>query len=138
MALSMEQGFAYFAAQAMIMLGWGLVLQGQHAEGMTQMQQGLENHRATERVVGESYFLALLAEAHGIRGTPQTGLRVVTKALAYVGRSGEGWWEAELYRLKGALLLLRQPMTPQQLKPVSSRLWRLHAVSMPGHSNCGR
>jgi tetratricopeptide (TPR) repeat protein len=48
-----------------------------------------------------SYFLALLAEAHGTVGEPETGVTILTEALAL----GERWYEAEIYRLKGALLL---------------------------------
>ena len=53
----------------------------------------------------QPYFLALLAEAHGTLGEPEAGLRVLTEALTRVDTTGERWYEAELYRLKGALLL---------------------------------
>ena len=52
-----------------------------------------------------SYFLALLAEAHGTLGEPEAGLAVLTEALTHVETTGERWYEPELYRLKGALLL---------------------------------
>src|SRR5262249_43093830 len=51
------------------------------------------------------YFLALLAEVHGTMGQPEAGLTVLTKALALVDQTGEHFYEAELYRLKGALLV---------------------------------
>src|SRR5262249_15815336 len=49
--------------------------------------------------------LALLAEAHGTLGEPATGLTVLTEALTHVDKTGERWYEPELYRLKGELLL---------------------------------
>lgn len=38
-------------------------------------------------------------------GQPQEGLRTLREALDVVGRTGERWYEAELYRLMGELLL---------------------------------
>jgi len=50
-------------------------------------------------------FLALLAEAHGTIGQSETGLPMLIEALALVDTTGERWYEPELYRLKGELLL---------------------------------
>ena len=36
---------------------------------------------------------------------PEEGLTVLTEALMLVDTTGERWYEPELYRLKGALLL---------------------------------
>ena len=47
----------------------------------------------------------LLAEAHGSQGEPEAGLTVLTEALTLVDKTGERCVEAELYRLKGELLL---------------------------------
>ncbi len=38
-------------------------------------------------------------------GQAEEGLRVLTEALDLVDKTSERWWEAELYRLKGELLL---------------------------------
>ena len=52
-----------------------------------------------------SQFLVLLAEAYGKVGQIEKGLSVLAEALTMVNKNGERWWEAELYRLKGELLL---------------------------------
>jgi predicted ATPase len=39
------------------------------------------------------------------QGQPEVGLQVLAEALALVGATEERWWEAELHRLKGELLL---------------------------------
>src|SRR5207253_6333438 len=52
-----------------------------------------------------SNYLALLAEAYGTTGQPEAGLAVLTEALALVDKTGVRWYEPELYRLKGELLL---------------------------------
>jgi predicted ATPase len=36
---------------------------------------------------------------------PEAGLTVLTEALTHVDKTGERWYEPELYRLKGELLL---------------------------------
>jgi predicted ATPase len=51
------------------------------------------------------YFLALLAETSGQAGQPEAGLTVLAEAVPLVAATEERWWEAELYRLQGALLL---------------------------------
>jgi predicted ATPase len=42
---------------------------------------------------------------HGKVGQAEEGLRVVDEALAFVERTGERFYEAELHRLKGELFL---------------------------------
>ena len=48
-------------------------------EGIEQINQGLRAFRATGAELLRSYFLALLAEAHGTMGQPAAGLTVLTK-----------------------------------------------------------
>ncbi|HEV8715296.1 MAG TPA: hypothetical protein VGX03_21005, partial [Candidatus Binatia bacterium] len=52
-----------------------------------------------------SYFLVLRAEAYGKAGQAEDGLAALAEALTVVDTSGERFYEAELYRLKGELLL---------------------------------
>ena len=53
------------------------------------------------------HFLALLAEALDKARQVEEGLRVLEEALALVHRNGERYYQAELYRLKGELLLMQ-------------------------------
>jgi class 3 adenylate cyclase/predicted ATPase len=104
-SLAMAQGFPSWMAQGAILRGWALAQQGQAQEGIAQIEQGLRSFRATGAEIERSYFLALLAEAYGMMGQPETGLTRLTEALALVDTTGEHWYEPELYRLKGELLL---------------------------------
>ena len=47
----------------------------------------------------------MLAEGYRANGQAEHGLCVLEKALSLTDRHGERWWEAELHRLKGELLL---------------------------------
>jgi class 3 adenylate cyclase len=61
MMLAIEHGFPYWAARGPILRGWALMAQGQRAEGVAQMQQGLAAWRATGAGLLRSYWCALLA-----------------------------------------------------------------------------
>ena len=104
-ALATEQGFPFWEAWGTILRGWALAEQGQSAEGIAQMRQGIAAWRATGAELQLPYYLALLAEAYGKAGQAEEGLRVLAEALTAVHKTGERQHEAELYRLKGELLL---------------------------------
>jgi class 3 adenylate cyclase/predicted ATPase len=103
--LAQDQGFAFLMAVGAMLRGWARAHQGQAKEGIEQIHQGLSAFRATGAESNRSHWLALLAEAHGTLGEPAAGLAVLTEAQALVETTSERWYEPELYRLKGALLL---------------------------------
>jgi DNA-binding winged helix-turn-helix (wHTH) protein/predicted ATPase len=102
LAVATEHGLALYQAMAQIALGWALNEQG-HREGIEQMRQGIEGHRATATQVLLPQFLALLAEGLGKAGEAEEGLRVSKEALAVVHRNGEAYYQAELCRIRGEL-----------------------------------
>jgi predicted ATPase len=103
--LCTDQGFAFFLAWATILRGWALAEQGQEKDGIAQIHQGLADYRATGAESSTPHYLALLAETYGRDGQAGEGLTVVGEALAIVDKNEERYYEAELYRLKGELLL---------------------------------
>jgi predicted ATPase len=105
-ALSREQGFPYWLAIGTIRRGSALAAQGQGAEGVQQIQQGIAAWRATGADVNRPWFLALLAEACGKAGKAEEGLAAVAEALTVVHTRANRVCEAELYRLKGELQLM--------------------------------
>jgi predicted ATPase len=106
-AFSREHGLLMYEAHAMITRGWALVQQGIEIEGIEQIRQGLVAHEATSTEVMRPHFWALLAESLGKAGQYDEGLRVLEDALSLIQRNGERYYEAELYRLKGELLLMQ-------------------------------
>jgi predicted ATPase len=85
--------------------GWSLVEQGQGNEGIAQIHQALIAWQAMGTEMARPYFLALLAEAYGKVGEAEQGLAALVDALAQVEKTGERWYEAELYRLKGQIAM---------------------------------
>jgi TOMM system kinase/cyclase fusion protein len=116
-ALSTEQEFPHWLAQGTILQGWALAEQGRGEEGIAQIHQGLATHRAIGAELHHPYFLALLAQAYGKTGQVEEGLAVLAEALTVVDRAGERYYEAELYRLKGELVLQSGVRSPQSKNP---------------------
>jgi predicted ATPase len=107
-ALCTEQGFAYYLAWGTVMQGWALAEQGRREEGIAQMRQSLAALRATGAELRQPYYLAMLAEAYGKAGKAEEGLTALAEALDRVNKTGERFYEADLYRLKGELTLKSQ------------------------------
>jgi predicted ATPase len=105
LSLATEQGFPHWMALGACLHGWAVAHQGQAQEGIEQIEQGLKAFRATGAELERPHWLALLAEAHGSRGEPETGLTALAEALTLANTTGERWYESEIYRLKGELLL---------------------------------
>ena len=68
--------------------------------------------RATGAALFVPYFCTLLADVSDHLGHPEDGLQALAEAHTLVEQHEERWWEAEVCRLRG-VLLLRQPGTPQ-------------------------
>ena len=105
MALSKEQRFTFWFPWGMILRGWALVAQGKCKEGRAQMQQGLTAFQATGTKSLLPYFQTLVAEAERSVRHMEEDLRVLAGEQQEVKDTEEPWWEAELHRCKGGLLL---------------------------------
>jgi predicted ATPase len=113
MRLCAEHGFAYYLAWGTIMQGWALTVQGQGQQGLSQMRGGLAALQATGAALRQPYYRALLADACGQTGHAATGLAMLADALTEAHTHGECWHEAELYRLRGEVLLQSSPCGTQ-------------------------
>jgi predicted ATPase len=109
-AIAAEQGLATYLPAGSVLRGWALVERGHGEEGLARIHQGLATPASTGflRVL----FLALLAEAYGRAGKAEEGLAALAEALRAVDDKGIGFYEPELHRLKGELLLARGPVNP--------------------------
>jgi predicted ATPase len=88
--------------------GEALALSGYLEDGIAQMQEGLEFklYGATEHC-SRSGCLRSLAEAQAKLGHLEDGLATLAKAFALVEETDERYFESELHRLKGELLLMQ-------------------------------
>lgn len=103
--LATEKGFPHWRSLGAMFQGWLQAADGQPAEGIAIFQSALSEHRATGEVLEVCYFLGLLGEMLGRNRQVDAGLDHIAQALALVDQTGERWYEAELHRTRGSLLL---------------------------------
>jgi predicted ATPase len=104
--LSQEQGFPMMRGAGMFFSGWATADSGELKQGIALMGQGLALVSAVRRL-SRPYMLTILANAKADLGKPDEGLELLEDALATTEASGERWWQAELHRLRGRLLVAR-------------------------------
>ena len=105
LTLSTEQGFSVFAGLSGILKGWALFKQDQTEVSMAQMRQSMTLIMEQGHGLGKAIYLSLLADVYHDIGQDDEGLRFLAEAQVYMETSGECYYEAEIYRLKGDLLL---------------------------------
>jgi DNA-binding winged helix-turn-helix (wHTH) protein len=123
-ALAREAGFSLAVATSL--RGWALVMQGQGAEGIIQILQGMTTGQGHSEMLSQPYFAALLAEAYLQTGQPAAGLPGLAAALTAVDLHGHSYYAAEHYRLQGELVLQAEV---ERLEPSTAR--RTQAAQSP-------
>jgi predicted ATPase len=101
-------------------------MQDRSEEGMAQVRQGITAWRATGATLFVPCFCTWLAEVADHLGHIEDGLQALAEAHTLVEQHEERYWEAEVHRLRG-VLLLRQPGTPQ-VEEAETWLRRARAV----------
>jgi predicted ATPase/class 3 adenylate cyclase len=113
LALSEAHGLAFIGAMASMLKGWALAQEGDLAEGIAQMRHGLAAQLATGAELARPYWLCLITEACLESGAALEGLALLDDAEAAVQQTSERYWEAEIHRLRGQLLLAASdPIAP--------------------------
>jgi predicted ATPase len=102
--LSQEHDFPMMRGAGMFFLGWASADGGELEQGIALMEQGLALFSAVRQVT-RPYMLAVLAGANADLGKRGEALELLNDALAATEASGERWWQAELHRLRGRLLV---------------------------------
>ena len=104
-AIGTEQGFGIWKALGTLCLGSGLVLAGKRIDqGVELVKQGFESFRASGAELSQPNF-AVLAAAYGATGRFDDALEAVQNGLERADQSNERFHEANLFRLRGDLLL---------------------------------
>jgi predicted ATPase len=135
---AVEHGFPYWLTYARVLYGWAQIQNATEQDGRAQMLQAFAEYQATGARLYVPYFTALLAHAGAARGETGEGLRLLADAIARVGETGERWFEAELYRLHGEVLLhLPEPDQAEaalsqalvSARQHGTKLWELRAAT---------
>jgi predicted ATPase len=107
-ALATEHGFLMGRAHATFLQGWLLVEEGYAKTGIAQMFEIFVTDRAMASPGSLRFHIrqaALLGEAYRRTGEIAEGLTVITDALTRANQTECCYYEAELHRIKGELLL---------------------------------
>jgi predicted ATPase len=103
--VSREQGFPVWLGVALILQSWACATRHQAAAQIPSMHEGMALYRTTDAALWVPYFLTLLAEAYGTASQPETGLRLLDEARTVMDSTQERFYEAEVHRVQGALVL---------------------------------
>jgi predicted ATPase len=115
MTLATEQGFSRWQAPTTFLQGYLLVEQGHEEAGIAQMFKALTTERAIAPLGRwNAHWAALMAEAYRKTGQTIEGLNVLTDALSTARQTDCRYYEAELQRIKGELLLEQATADEQQ------------------------
>jgi class 3 adenylate cyclase/predicted ATPase len=106
--LAEDQSYAMGVAVGRILQGAACAVLRSGEVGMREMRAGLAAYSATGARVEQPYYLTLLAEAMRAQGLIEEGLAVLDEASDRVQQTGERYFEAEIHRTRGSLLLARR------------------------------
>jgi tetratricopeptide (TPR) repeat protein len=103
--LSTRQNFAFWLSIGKVVRGWARSALGNTAEGLSRIEDGIDEVRASGLTSWMSYFLALKAEALYLANRASEAFQATTKAEALVRSMGGRYLSADLHRLRGVFLV---------------------------------
>jgi predicted ATPase len=104
--LSTQHGSAVGMANATLLGGWASIMRGEQAAGLRDVREGLRLWRQTGSKLHVPQRLACVAEFFVAAGQPQPAWALLEEGFVAAKRFGERFFESELHRLKGEVLVL--------------------------------
>jgi predicted ATPase len=106
LALTSKYQAPYYHAWACILVSYALALVQPDEERIGHLRGSIIAFKASGARLRLPYYLSLLAQVCGKAGRAEEGLACINEALAEARAHNERWWDAELHRLRGELLLM--------------------------------
>ena len=114
MTIATEHGFSHWLPFGNFLQGW-LLFEKDERAAITQMVKAFASERAAAaQGLFEALGVTLIAEGYRRIGQAAEGLNMITDALTRAHQTERRYYEAELYRLKGELLLVQSAADEQQ------------------------
>jgi class 3 adenylate cyclase/predicted ATPase len=138
LAIASELGFPLWGVAGTSHRGLVMVQNGDVAQGITLLRNGVTTYRASGAEAWMPYVLALLATAYETAGQTDEALALLEESSQITERTGVRWYAAELNRHRGRLLLRQgfsEAAEEQYLKALSiareqdAKLWELRAAA---------
>jgi predicted ATPase len=96
----------YYHSWATILVSYALALEQPDEERIERLRGSIAAFKASGARLRLPYYLSLLAQVCEKAGRAQEGLAAIDEALLEARTHNERWWDAELHRLRGELLLM--------------------------------
>jgi serine/threonine protein kinase/class 3 adenylate cyclase/predicted ATPase len=138
-AIGTEQVFPFWHSLGTLHKGAALLQQGQGEEALALLLKGYDAFRASGAEIRVPAYLAMLGDVHTRLGRFADAHKALDEGLAVVEKNDDRNYEAELHRLKGALLLAEAPADTAAIEEwyhraietarrQQSRAWELRAT----------
>ncbi|EMB14211.1 protein kinase domain-containing protein [Rhodopirellula europaea] len=111
--LGKDFGFPFWNAWTLTLRGWIQSARGDHAGARQTIQDGVTQWRASGTTAGCHYFYALLAESCLKDGDFEAATLALDQAQSFADETGERFYEAEILRLRGEIVLAIDPKQSQ-------------------------
>lgn len=105
--LGRKHGVPMWLVNGTFWLGWARWRTARQMAGLVEMREAMALRKG--QVTFRHLYGGVRAEAEAESGQVETGLALLAEQLAGIKRSGQRWFEAELHRLQGELLVRRGP-----------------------------
>jgi predicted ATPase len=141
--LAAEQGFTWWSAAGTFFQGWAMSEDDSEDDSpearVTRMREGFQARKPASAMLLIPFFLGQIAWALARLNRAAEGLPLLAEAIARIEETGERWYEAEVHRLRGELLLTMPGRAQGEVeacfqraiavaKEQSARLWELRAT----------
>ena len=108
-SLARDHELTMYGAFGAFLEGWSTAAKGAFAEGLENMRRGVELLREQNVLLFDGLLKIALAKAEAGAGDPDRAIAILDEALATCDRMGYRAFEAELHRVRGEILLTRDP-----------------------------
>ncbi|MES2717058.1 MAG: AAA family ATPase [Pseudomonadota bacterium] len=132
MAVCESGGFVQWLAHARVLHGRLRAALGELDAGLAEMERGHAQWAATGAVVTRPFYAVLRAEGLALAGRPDEALPLVAEAHALIGRHGERYFEPEVHRVMGQLLLDSGRGAAQALPWLEDAVAKARELQLPG------
>ena len=119
LALTTEYKVPYYHAWSAILVSYALACEQPGALAIARLRESIELFKASGARLRLPYYFGLLAQLCGRAKCTADGLAAVDSGLAASRANNERWWDAELHRVRGELLLVAGADASEAEAPVA-------------------
>jgi adenylate cyclase len=110
--IGQQHGMDFYVAISRVYLSWARGRLGDAQGSAHELRSSLDAYASQGNRLGVPYFLGCLAQLEAAAGDPERALALIDEGLAMAYEGGERVCDAFLHRLRGDILLKRDPADP--------------------------